>query len=82
MIGGTAAGAGNTIANNTLRGIEISSGTGNSILGNSIYSNTNLGIDLTGDDVNANNSGDADTGANDLQNYPVITSATTDDCIN
>ena len=48
MIGGTAAGEGNLIAGAALRGIWITpdSGAGNAILGNSIYSNASLGIDL------------------------------------
>ena len=45
-IGGTAAGAGNTIAFNILAGVSVESGTGNSILTNSIFSNGKLGIDL------------------------------------
>src|SRR4029077_14919775 len=51
----------------------------NAILGNSIFSNFGLGIQLeiTGapDCVNnTNDHCDVDTGANNLQNYPVITS--------
>ena len=46
-IGGTAPGAGNTIAHNASNGIEISGGTGDPIEGNSIFANSGLGIALT-----------------------------------
>ncbi len=84
LIGGTAAGAGNVIAFNTYSGvaIDIAGNTGNAILGNSIYSNGNLGIDLTngvinsGDGITANDAGDSDVGGNNYQNYPSLTSVT------
>lgn len=51
----------------------------NAILGNSIFSNAGLGIDLEFDGdpncVEPNDNCDGDTGPNNLQNYPVITSA-------
>ena len=47
-IGGTAAGQGNTIAFNVNYGVDISSGIGNSILTNSIFSNGQGGITLNG----------------------------------
>jgi hypothetical protein len=86
LIGGTTAGAGNLIAFNALDGVYIVSGTGNSVLGNVIHANTGLGINLAGGTedgfgVTGNDGGppyDTDTGANDLQNYPVLTSAVTD----
>ena len=69
-------------SNAVLGGVVISSGTGNRILSNSIFSNADLGIDLKGgvespDGITANDDKDPDTGPNRLQNYPVITSAQT-----
>ncbi|HUF54918.1 MAG TPA: right-handed parallel beta-helix repeat-containing protein [Dehalococcoidia bacterium] len=76
-IGGTASGAGNTISGNLQQGVRIAGPiAGNLISRNSIHSNAGLGIDLSADGVTLNDAGDADTGANELQNYPVITSAT------
>ena len=53
---------------------------GNDFNANSIFSNNQLGINLEGGSQNgfgvtANDSGDADNGPNQLQNYPVLTSA-------
>ena len=76
-IGGTDPAAANVIAFNGTSfagGVIVSSGTGNEIRGNSIFSNKGLGIDLGGDGVTLNDPGDADTGANNLQNFPIITS--------
>jgi CSLREA domain-containing protein len=75
-IGGSGAGEGNLIANNNGAGIAISGGTGNGVLGNRFYANASLGINLGTDSVTANDAGDADVGANNLQNFPVINSAT------
>jgi CSLREA domain-containing protein len=75
-IGGTAVGARNTIAHNGGDGVFVQSGTGNAIRGNSIFSNTGLGTDSGPDGVTPNDTGDGDTGANNLQNFPVLTLAT------
>jgi CSLREA domain-containing protein len=73
MIGGTAAGAGNIIADNTGKGILLQGATsGNAILGNRIFNNGGLGIDLGNDGVTHNDTNDADSGANGLQNFPMI----------
>ena len=75
VIGGTAPGTGNTIAFNTSTGVWVQFGSGNAILGNSIFSNSGLGIDLGPSFVELNDPGDGDSGANNLQNYPELTSA-------
>jgi hypothetical protein len=46
-VGGTVAGAGNTIAFNTEQGVNVQAGTGDAVLSNEIYSN-DLGIALNG----------------------------------
>ncbi|MDQ3814541.1 MAG: hypothetical protein M3347_11395, partial [Armatimonadota bacterium] len=78
-IGGTGTGAGNLIAfNNNGVGVIgvaiISPALGNNILSNSIHSNILLGIDLGADGVTPNDADDSDTGPNNLQNFPDITS--------
>jgi hypothetical protein len=85
--GGASSGAANVIAFNGRDGVTVNQGTGkstgNRILNNSIFDNDQLGIDLLGQDL-ANGitpndlPKDADTGSNNLQNFPVLTSATTD----
>lgn len=70
---------GNVIAGNTGNGVGLATGaqiTKISILGNSIFSNGGLGIDLNEDGVTINDSGDPDSGPNNLQNFPVINSIT------
>lgn len=77
QIGGASAGAGNAIAFNTSRGVSLNfdAGTGNLISSNSIFSNSSVGIDLGNNGVTPNDAGDADSGANNLQNFPLITGA-------
>jgi CSLREA domain-containing protein len=56
-------------------GVRLSSGTGNAVQGNAIFSNEALGIDVDVDGVTANDPGDADTGPNNVQNFPVLSAA-------
>ena len=80
-VGGTVSGAGNTIAFNAAAGVLVGTSiTGtesqDAILGNLIFANGALGIDLGDDGVTMNTPGGPHTGPNVLQNFPVITSAT------
>ncbi len=76
--GGLVSGQTNVISENGT-GIRISgAAVGNTVVGrNSIHSNSALGIDLGASGVTANDPDDGDSGANNLQNFPVLTSATT-----
>ena len=82
VVGGTSASSGNVIAFNVngvvvgTAGLGFPDSTGISVLGNNIFSNAGLGIDLAGDGVTPNDDCDTDTGPNNLQNYPVLTSIT------
>jgi len=69
----------NIIAYNGLNGIGEYVGHGNWFAQNLIFDNDALGIELADkelDGVTLNDPGDTDTGGNDLQNYPDLTSAT------
>jgi hypothetical protein len=66
LVGGTTLGAGNTIAFCSGDGVYVDSGTGNGILGNSIFANREGGIGLN----SANN-------ANNNQAFPVLASLST-----
>src|SRR5262249_31184763 len=75
VIGGLGLGARNVIAFNGAAGVGVESGTGNTIRGNSLHDNGNLGIDLGPVGVTLDDSLDADGGANNLQNFPLLQSA-------
>ncbi len=83
IVGGVFVGMGNIITGSTYAGIEINgaTSTGNALLGNRIYGNGEIGINLVGGiensfGVTSNDPGDADTGANNLQNLPLLYAAT------
>ena len=74
-IGGLSALAGNIIAWNDSCGVVIdSTAYQNAILRNAIHSNGGLGIDLGGDGITLNDPLDVDSGGNQFQNFPVLTS--------
>ncbi len=78
-VGGETSASANTIAFNGDDGVQVTDGAsdGNSVLRNSIFANTDLGIDLGFDGPTANDPGDADDGENGLQNKPALISAKT-----
>ncbi|MBN1301824.1 MAG: hypothetical protein JW995_11475 [Melioribacteraceae bacterium] len=66
----------NVVSYNDMIGIKIyENAVNNTISRNSVFSNAWLGIDLLGDWVTPNDSGDTDSGPNNLMNFPVIESA-------
>jgi hypothetical protein len=87
LIGGTVPSAGNVIAFNTGDGLVIDGpALHDPIRLNSVFTNQGLGIDLLGrsasgapsDDGAINDPQDKDTGPNDLQNFPVLAQASSD----
>lgn len=74
----------NLIANSETTGVRVEGQiTRVHLTANSIFNNGEIGIDLLtlpggGTGVSPNDPGDADTGGNQLQNFPVITAAETD----
>jgi uncharacterized repeat protein (TIGR01451 family) len=83
VIGGTLPTTQNIIAFNGGAGVQVGSNrfvtnvVQDRISGNSIFSNVGLGIDLGGDGVTFNTPGGANFGPNNLQNYPIVSSAYT-----
>jgi CSLREA domain-containing protein len=80
LIGGTVPGAGNIIAFNATIGPGIgindrATTIGNAVLGNSIFANGSLGIDIGPEGLTVNDVGDGDVGGNNLQNFPLLDSA-------
>ena len=86
-IGGVGPGEGNIVAYNRGYAGVVVMGVNATVRGNSIFdnagiqANSGLAIDLTGGNlfdlgVNINDAGDADTGPNGYQNYPLISSVT------
>jgi uncharacterized repeat protein (TIGR01451 family) len=78
-VGGTTPGSGNVIAFNS-KGVVVGSNSadvatvGNSILGNSIFANATIGLDLGNDGPTPNHPTSPTPGPNDFQNYPELTS--------
>jgi len=85
---GACTGACNVVAFNGDDGVDVTvedlTSTSNAILGNAIFANgatdNSIGIELESDEDNGgltpNDAGDGDTGANDYQNFPVLTAVT------
>ena len=79
LIGGTSPGDANVIAFNTEDGVSFRThgSVDAAVLGNSIFGNGHLGIDISPDGQNTNDPGDPDIGPNQRINHPVIISAET-----
>jgi CSLREA domain-containing protein len=76
-IGGAASGAGNALTGNLFDGVAVLGPvtSRNAIRSNRIANNSDLGIDLNNDGPTPNDAADFDTGPNNLQNFPILTSA-------
>lgn len=76
-IGGTAPAYRNVIAYNGGDGVALATdgGINNYVDPNFIHDNEGLGVDINDDGPTTNDDLDADAGPNDLQNYPLLTSA-------
>ena len=76
-IGAVAGSTGNSIVYSGANGVQVGStlvdpAVGNVVLGNGIAESALAGIDLGGDGETANDSGDPDSGPNQIQNAPVL----------
>ena len=78
QLGGSTEAEGNIIAYNQGKGIVILDGSQNAMQYNRIYGNPDGGIDLGNDGLTLNDLLDEDNGTNELQNFPELTSLTTD----
>ncbi len=66
---------GNLITENVSEGVALpDAGNGNRIVGNRIFANGALGIDIGADGITPNDLNDGDSGPNRSQNFPVIRS--------
>ncbi|MCH9650301.1 MAG: DUF11 domain-containing protein, partial [Deltaproteobacteria bacterium] len=84
LFGGTVAGAGNIVAFNNRTGIYLDSPSSlrnenNRYLGNSVFQNGGLGLDIDEFGFLANDSDDSDDGANKRMNFPELTAASFSD---
>lgn len=64
----------NELAGNSGNGVQVDTAATGTSLFNYCFANGGICIDLGGDGVTPNDLGDTDTGANNLQNFPIITS--------